>query len=159
MKASGLAAAVVLAGCLHALSEPGFAHENHPDRLPDPGDVVAFRAYVMENIDENADAMKAKVEAGQLDEVKLHAAAIAIHATRIEALFPAGSGGATSRAKDEIWHDWKAFLASTKLLIAEADALAVAAEHGDIEAARTHLRAVFGTCDTCHDRFRKPRPR
>lgn len=159
MKTSGLATAVVLAGCLHGLSEPGFAHENHPDRLPDPGDVVAFRAYVMENIDENADAMKAKVEACHLDEVKLHAAAVAIHATRIEALFPAGSGGATSRAKDEIWRDWEAFLASTKLLITEADALAVAAEHGDVEAVRTHLRAVFGTCDTCHDRFRKPKSR
>ena len=159
MKTSGLATAVVLAGCLHGLSEPGFAHENHPDRLPDPGDVVAFRAYVMENIDENADAMKAKVEACHLDEFKLHAAAVAIHATRIEALFPAGSGGATSRAKDEIWRDWEAFLASTKLLITEADALAVAAEHGDVEAVRTHLRAVFGTCDTCHDRFRKPKSR
>lgn len=159
MKTSGLATAVVLAGCLHGSIESGFAHENHPDRLPDPGDVVAFRAYVMENIDENADTMKAKVEAGHLDEVKLHAAAVAIHATRIEALFPAGSGGATSRAKDEIWRDWEAFLASTKLLITEADALAVAAEHGDVEAVRTHLRAVFGTCDTCHDRFRKPKPR
>ena len=159
MKASGLAAAIGLAGCLHALSGSGFAHENHPERLPDPGDVVAFRAYVMENIDENADAMKAKVEAGRLDEVKLHAAAIAIHATRIEALFPAGSGSDTSRAKDDIWNDWQAFVASAKLLSTEADALAVAAEHGDVEAARTRLRAVFGTCDTCHDQFRKPRQR
>ena len=159
MKASGLAAAVVLAGCLHALSGSGFAHETHPERLPDPGDMVAFRAYVMENIDENADAVEAKVKAGRLDEVKPHAAAIAIHATRIEALFPAGSGTAASRAKDEIWSDWEAFRASGARLSMEADALAVASERGDAEAARTHLRAMFGTCDTCHDRFRKPRQR
>ena len=159
MKASGLAAAAVLAGCLHALSGAGRAHEDHPERLPDPGDVAAFRAYVMENIDENADAAEAKVEAGRLDEVKPHAAAVAIHATRMEALFPAGSGTPESRAKDEIWSDWEAFRASGARLSTEADALAVAAEHGDAETARTHLRAMFGTCDTCHDRFRKPRQR
>ena len=159
MKASGLAAAIGLVGYLYALSGSGFAHENHPERLPDPGDVVAFRAYVMENIDENADAAEAKVKAGRLDEVKLHAAAIAIHATRMEALFPAGSGTPESRAKDEIWSDWDAFRASGARLSTEADAVAVASERGDAEAARTHLRAMFGTCDTCHDRFRKPRQR
>lgn len=159
MNMSQLVGIVALLSCLHTSGDAGFGHENHPERMPDPHDPISFRFYVMENIGANAKALKAKVDAGQLDEVKLNAAAIAIHATRIETLFPAGSASDSSRAKDEIWQKWDVFLASTNRLMTQADALAVAAGHGDVQAVASHMRNMFATCKSCHDEFRKPNRR
>ena len=60
-------------------------------------------------------------------EAKLNAQVLAIHATRIEALFPEGGTTDASRAKAEIWQNWDAFLAFASVLSTEADTLAVAA--------------------------------
>ena len=146
----------VLAGGLHSMGGLGFGHENHPTHMPDPQQTVAFRTYLMENIGANAKEMKGKIDAGQLKEAKMNAAAIAIHATRIAVLFPEGSSEDSSRAKAEIWQNWDAFLASATELSTEADALAVAAGENSATAVKDHMQKVFGTCKGCHDQFRKP---
>lgn len=146
----------VMAGGLHSLGGLSFGHENHPTHMPDPQQTVAFRTYLMENVGANAKEMKGKIDAGKLKEAKMNAAAIAIHATRIAALFPEGSNGDSSRAKAEIWQNWEAFLASATELSTEADALAVAAGENNGTSAKEHMQRVFGTCKGCHDQFRKP---
>ena len=83
----------VMAGGLHSMGGLSFGHENHPTQMPDPQQTVAFRTYLMENIGANAKEMKGKIDAGQLAEAKMNAAAIALHSTRIAALFPEGSSG------------------------------------------------------------------
>jgi len=146
----------VMAGGLHSLGGPSFGHENHPTHMPDPQQTVAFRTYLMENIGANAKEMKGKIDAGQLAEAKMNAAAIALHSTRIADLFPEGSSKDSSRAKAEIWQNWDAFLASATELSTEADALAVAAGENNATSAKEHMQKVFGTCKGCHDQFRKP---
>ena len=142
-----LVSAVVVASCLHSGSS--FGHENHPTHMPDPQQAVPFREYLMENIGANAKEMKGKIDAGTLKEAKMNAAAIALHSTRIAGLFPEGSTSDSSRAKEEIWQNWDAFLAS-------ADALAVAAGENNAAAVKEHMQKMFGTCKGCHDQFRKP---
>ena len=117
---------------------------------------VAFRTYLMENIGANAKEMKGKIDAGQLEEAKMNAVAIALHSTRIADLFPEGSTSDASRAKAEIWQDWEAFLASATELSTEADALAVAAGENNADSVKEHMQKMFGTCKGCHDQFRKP---
>jgi cytochrome c556 len=149
-----LVSAVVVASCLHSGSS--FGHENHPTHMPDPQQAVPFREYLMENIGANAKEMKGKIDAGTLKEAKMNAAAIALHSTRIAGLFPEGSTSDSSRAKEEIWQNWDAFLASATELSTEADALAVAAGENNAAAVKEHMQKMFGTCKGCHDQFRKP---
>ncbi len=146
----------VAAGSLHSMGELSFGHENHPSQMPDPQQTVAFRTYLMENIGANAKEMKGKIDAGQLAEAKMNAATIALHSTRIAALFPEGSIGNSSRAKEEIWQNWEAFLASATELGTEASALTVAAGENNVAAVKEHMQKMFGTCKSCHDQFRKP---
>ena len=153
MKSAVVSIAVIVVGFLSGL---GLAHESHPTHMPDPQDVIAFRFYLMENIGSNAKEMKAKIDAGKLKEAKLNAQVLAIHSTRIEALFPEGSTTDASRAKAEIWQNWAAFLALAGALSTEADTLAVAAGHGSASDVQAQMKKVFGTCKSCHDQFRKP---
>ena len=146
----------VMAGGLHSLGGLSFGHENHPTQMPQPQQTVAFRTYLMENIGANAKEMKGKIDAGKLAEAKMNAAAIALHSTRIAALFPEGSTSDASRAKEEIWQNRDAFLASATQLSTEANALTVAAGENDATAVKEHMQKMFGTCKGCHDQFRKP---
>ena len=153
MKLCVVSIAVIVVGFL---SGSGGAHESHPTHMPDPQDVIAFRYYLMENIGSNAKEMKAKIDAGKLKEAKLNAQVLAIHSTRIEALFPEGSTSDSSRAKAEIWQNWDAFLVLANTLSTEADTLAVAAGHAEESEVKVQMKKVFGTCKGCHDQFRKP---
>ncbi len=146
----------VMAGGLHSMGGLSFGHENHPTHMPDPQQTVAFRTYLMENIGANAKEMKGKIDAGQLAQAKMNAAAIALHSTRIAALFPENSTSDASRAKAEIWQNWDAFLASATELSTEANALTVAAGEDNATAVKDHMQKMFGTCKGCHDQFRKP---
>ena len=155
MKRTAYFAAVLVAGGLWYLS-PSLAHEGHPKHLPDGKDPIAFRAYVMENVGDNAKELNDKIKAGKFAAVKVNAQAIALHATRIPELFPKGSTSATSKAKDEIWQKWDEFIKAAGTLQNEADQLAITAADGKADAVGAQAKKVFGACKSCHDSFRKP---
>jgi len=147
--------AVVLAagGLYYGL---GLAHEGHPKHLPDAKDAIAFRAYLMENVGDNAKELNDKVKAGKIKAAKVNAQAIALHATRIPELFPQGSTSETSKAKAEIWQKWDDFVKAAETLRNEADQLALTLADGKADATGAQLKKVFGACKGCHDTFRKP---
>ncbi len=133
------------------------AHEGHPAHLPDEKkDMIGFRAYLMENMGDNAKELNDKLKAGNVAAAKLNAHAIALHATRIPDLFPAGSLSGKSRAREEIWQQWDDFVKISQILRDEAMRLGVAVANGNAEAANAQARKVFGACKSCHDKFRKP---
>ena len=132
------------------------AHESHPKKLPEVKDVIAFRTYLMENVGDNAKEMNDKMKAGKIKEAKINAQAIALHSTRIVALFPQGSTSETSRAKAEIWQKWDDFVKSAETFRTEADQLALVTAEGKAGEAREQLKKVFGGCKSCHDTFRRP---
>ncbi len=148
--------ALIVGAVLLLLASLLAAHENHPERLPDPKDVVAFRHYLMENIGDSFKAIKDKLDLGRVGEAAVHAQAIALHATRIPELFPRGSLADSSRAKEEIWQDWDEFVKTAQKLSQEADQLALEVAKGNADTASTQLRRVANVCKSCHDRFRKP---
>lgn len=70
-------------------------------------------------------------------------------------IFPEGSGGAKTRAKDEIWSNPAEFKAAvTAFQKAAANMASAAARGGD-------MKAAFGmlgkSCSGCHRSFRKPK--
>src|SRR5262245_9110051 len=81
-------AVAVVGGLYFSLT---LAHEDHPKRLPDQKDPIAFRAYLMDNIGDNAKELNDKIKAGKPATLKVNAQAIALLATRIPELFPKGS--------------------------------------------------------------------
>jgi len=155
MRRTSYFAVALIAGGLGYLG-PILAHEGHPKHLPDGKDPIAFRAYLMENIGDNAKELNDKLKAGQFAAVKVNAQAIALHATRIPDLFPQGSTSETSKAKEEIWQKWDEFVKSAETLRSEADQLAVTAADGKTDAVGAQAKKVFGACKGCHDGFRKP---
>lgn len=72
-------------------------------------------------------------------------------------LFPKGSDDAVSRAKPEVWTDWKGFEAATNALVAASDKLAKV----DMDAAKADIMPLFAavgkSCKGCHQTFRKPK--
>lgn len=132
------------------------AHGEHSHSLSNPEDPVAVRMYLMENVGANAKALKAKLDAGSVKESQVNAQAIALHALQIPNLFPQGSAPESSRAKSEIWQKWDDFMTSAHALRDAADGLGQSAGAGNVDEAKGKLKALFGTCKSCHDSFRKP---
>lgn len=120
-------------------------------------DVVKERqAGFKENVT-HLKAIKAGGESGDHAAVQTEAEAVAAFAARIPDLFPEGSGGGETRAKSEIWSDWKGFVAAAEANQQAALKLAAAAKTGvasDIEAAREDLGK---SCGACHDKYRAPK--
>ena len=145
---------IIAAGWLYTAASD--AHENHPTKLPEAKDVIAFRAYLMGNVGDNAKEMNDKIKAGKIKEAKLNAQAIALHSTRIVDLFPKGSTSETSRAKEEIWQKWDEFVKASETFRTEADHLALVTAEGKANEAKEQVKKVFGACKSCHDSFRTP---
>lgn len=155
MKRTLMIAAVAVVGGMLALNVSG-AHEGHAKHLPDAKDVIALRAYMMENVGDNAKELDKKIKAGNIAAAKMNAQAIALHAMRIPGLFPQGSTSATSRAKDEIWQKWDDFVKDANALKTESDQLVVMIADGKTNEVTEQKKKMFGACKNCHDSFRKP---
>jgi cytochrome c556 len=63
--------------------------------------------------------------------------------------------GRDNRAKAEIWSDKAKFNDSAEKMQHEMSKLNAAAKTGSLDAIKTAVGAVGGTCKTCHDAFRK----
>ncbi len=119
---------------------------------------VEYRQSVMSAIAANRALMSAIVD----DEVPYRNHLLA-HATTLNRLavltgdiFPAGSGGDNTRAKDEIWEDTEEFkTAVTAFQDASADLLD-SVYAGDLNAIQDAIGSVGRTCGGCHRPFRKP---
>jgi cytochrome c556 len=127
------------------------ASEHHKDLPPGP---IQDRHELMEQIGDNAKIVGDALKTNDLTPLAGAARQILTDSTKILPLFPKGSTHANSRAKDEIWTDWPKFESASKEFEAKAgDLVAAASTGGDIDAA---AKAMFGTCKSCHDQFRKP---
>ncbi|HZJ12801.1 MAG TPA: cytochrome c [Methyloceanibacter sp.] len=74
-------------------------------------------------------------------------------AAKIHELFPEGSGGGHSEAKDAIWSKWDEFTGDADALQTQAKALAAALETSAPDW-KTDFKAVIDACKTCHKSFR-----
>jgi cytochrome c556 len=87
-----------------------------------------------------------------------HAEAIR-HLTVMAAdVFPAGSGGAGTRATDAIWSNSTEFAARLAALQSAGDGLAQAAGSGNNDQVNAALTTLNQACQACHMAFRGPPP-
>lgn len=123
-------------------------------------DPVADRQRLMKLVGANWADIQAKVKAGSVDAVAVNAETIAVSASHIAPLFPAGSLTDKSKAKPEIWQKWPEFEAAAKNAESLAEQLRDAARAKD-QAKVEAMVKEFGpkACGTCHTPFRQPPPK
>jgi cytochrome c556 len=130
----------------------GAAHAASPDRA------IHYRQNVFGLIGWNFGAMGDMVR----DKHSWDGAEFTRRAERVAQLskmtdegFPPGSDqGATTDAKAEIWSNRADFDAKMNDFIREADALAIAARAGDVDATKGQFTKTRGTCKACHDEYK-----
>jgi cytochrome c556 len=127
------------------------AHEGEKDL---PAGPIHDRHELMEEIGDHAKVINDAMKKGGVEGVAENAQAISDKAKKVDALFPAGSTHEKSRAKPEIWTNWKEFERLTASLAAHAAELAEAARKGS--GVREAGQAMFKDCKSCHDQFRVP---
>ena len=141
-------------GMFLAFAYAAAAHED-ADKLP-PGP-IRDRHELMEKIGDHAEKIGLALKTKDNDEVVPNAEAIAEAAKKIPALFPPGSTNPHSRAKPEIWANWKQFEETAAKLHVDAIALAKAAREDIDEGVASASRTMFGDCKSCHQNFRVPK--
>ncbi len=70
---------------------------------------------------------------------------------------PGGAGITDTRAKPEIWSDWKGFTAQAAALEDAGNALIAAVEAGDRAALGAALDQAGKSCGSCHKPYRTPK--
>jgi cytochrome c556 len=144
--ASVMGAIVLMAGGLQIVS----AHEAKDL----PAGPIRDRHELMEGIGKNAKIIGDALKSGDHSQLEQAAAKIQTSASKIAGLFPPGSTDPKSRAKPEIWTNWKKFEETAKQLEATAGILEDRARNGgDFQA---EAKNMFGTCKSCHQEFRVP---
>jgi len=129
----------------------------------EPKDVVKYRSAVMKAQLRHFQAIKAIVR-GKVSFTGLlanQAMALDLTGKGLTDLFPAGTGPdkIKTRAKADIWQDWKKFEASAKKLHQETAKLVKIANGGDKKAAAAQFKAVGKACGGCHKSFRAKKKR
>ena len=121
-------------------------------------DVVNYRKSVMKAQSAHLKAIKAIVrgKVGYTGLLGNHAKALELTGKDLTDLFPAGTGPdkIKSRAKADIWKDWKKFEASAKKLNVETAKLVKIANGGDKKAVADQFKVVGKACGGCHKPFR-----
>ena len=142
---------LALAVSLISIAGVSFAHDGEKDL---PAGPIHDRHELMEGIGDHAKAINDALKKGSVEGVADHAQAISEDSKKVNALFPAGSVHEKSRAKPEIWTNWKEFERLSASLGTNSAALAEAARKGS--GAPEAAKAMFNDCKSCHDQFRVP---
>jgi len=119
---------------------------------------IEYRQSVMSSIASTRGLLTAVVD----DEVpyRNHLLEHAVSLNRLAVLaadiFPAGSGGDNTRARDEIWEDTEEFKAALTAFQNASSELLESVYTGDLNAIQDDIGSVGRTCSGCHRPFRKP---
>jgi cytochrome c556 len=92
--------------------------------------------------------------AGDFATIAAEAQKIADWAAVMPDYFPEGSGTGDTSARPAIWENFEGFTAAAKANHDAALTLLAAAEAGDVNAAKSALGEVGGTCKACHQQFK-----
>ena len=117
-------------------------------------DVIAERKA---NFKANVAAMKtinAALGGGDFDTVITQATTIANWARVMPDYFPENSDSGNTKARADIWMDFGGFKSRASANEQAALTLISIAKAGDVSAAIGALKALGGTCKSCHDNFK-----
>ena len=117
-------------------------------------DVIAERKA---NFKANAAAIKAinaALGGGDFDTVITQATTIADWARVMPDYFPENSDSGNTKARADIWMDFNGFKSRASGNEQAALTLISTAKTGDVSATFSALKALGGTCKSCHDNFK-----
>ncbi|MFQ5840464.1 MAG: c-type cytochrome, partial [Candidatus Methylomirabilales bacterium] len=122
----------------------------------DHAGIIQQRIALMKENGKLLKAIKEGLQGQDLQAVAVAAQRLADNGRKIPTLFPEGSTSPDSRAKPEIWQQWKTFVAAAKAMEQAAAALEEVAATKDAKATFNQFRAVIKACGSCHKPFRAP---
>jgi len=128
------------------------------DGLTSVENAIKYRKSVMNALGGHMGSI-ARIANGEVEyteHILGHSTAINAIASMTANIFPRGSGGSNSRAKDEVWQDTAKFDEAVKAFQSAAANLLQAANSGEKDAVGAALSGVGKSCGTCHKTFRKP---
>lgn len=144
----------ILAGAALALAGAAVPAQ----QAPTVGDAQALRTQAMKNVGASV-ALGAAILKGEAPfEPRVAQALLATinsSALGFGLMFPEGSIGPDSKAKDNVLTDRAGFEAAVNKFIADS-AAAVAAKPADMAAFQAQFGAVTANCRACHEVFRQP---
>lgn len=121
--------------------------------------VIKYRQKVMEangaNMGAIGDILKFKLPYEK--DIAGHARAMSITARMVPAAFERSVSAGKTDAKAEIWTKWDDFKEDAEAFAAASEKLAKVADGGDTTAIVAQVKEVGGTCQHCHESFRKPK--
>jgi len=126
----------------------------------DASPTIEYRQNAMRMVAGHQNAIEALLEGGVAPDSHIvpHARALMDLSIMMPDLFPAGSGGESTRSLDAIWGDPAGFTAAVATFRTAAEELLRAAESGDRERVRQGLGTLSAGCGACHQPFRRPAP-
>lgn len=123
----------------------------------DGSPVVQYRKSIMQAFRTHTGGVRAALgDAAPMGHAEHHAVAFEHMTQALANVFPAGSGGEGSRALPAIWENRADFMNKVTAIQTAAAQLVTASRSGDADAISNALRAVQGTCGSCHDTYRGP---
>ena len=90
-----------------------------------------------------------------MDNLKLHAGAMADLASIVPNVFPEGSGEGKTEALPAIWEKPAEFEEAVETFVSAAKDLSNAANSGDMGAVGSGIQNLGQACKGCHDNFRE----
>lgn len=118
--------------------------------------IITYREKVMDVLKYQSGAigaiLKNKLPYG--DDVLVHAKGLQATSRLVAPSFKLKAMKDGGGARAEIWAQWDEYVAAAKVLEEAADRLVAAAETGDTKATAQAMRAVGGSCSSCHKPFR-----
>jgi cytochrome c556 len=146
---------LVLGGA--AIIFAGAAAYGANDAAPTRDQVIAARQAAFAMSGASIGGIKAALANGaDVTTLGFPAGGIAKWARALPGLFPAGSGGAPSRALPTVWSDRAGFEKAAADYASAAGAMAAAAKAGDKDAFTAAFAQTTQTCDACHKAYREP---
>ena len=125
----------------------------------DPNKTVKYRAQVMSGVGAHmgASATIVKGEVGRVEDLKVHARAMADAATYFDQLFPKGTGpdATKTEALPKVWDDWEGFVKANDAFEEASKAFVEAAETGDMAKIKPAFGKLGKSCGGCHDNYKK----
>ena len=112
------------------------------------------RNIAMKNL---AQSMMEVGKATNVEQSKAPANSILSNARKLQNMWPISSGGSATRARENIWNNYKDFNSKLLNMLTVADLLAKASQQKNLNLVKTRFVDVGNSCKGCHRIYRSPK--
>ena len=116
------------------------------------------RTQLMRDIRDSFSPLEAMLMGGAFEVIVINSRELATLAQKIQPAFSTKAVSLESRAKEEIWNDWKGFTQKSKELTDALSGLEAAAKTSNAKKTEGQIKKVLMACKNCHRAFRIPQP-